>query len=170
MEEQMRQTRFSEADPDFDQDGVTPDGLALNSVATIPLKRMKKSRRAIRAQIRLGLARQMATQTRKRMMRSGAVVLVSYPDSSPRGKVSGGRAMLAVWLAATRAGLAVQPENFPLFLDDLRSGVADVFGVDPSRELVTVMRIGRSSFEPPPSMRLPFDRICSVQDSSSVPG
>jgi hypothetical protein len=69
---------------------------------------------------------------------------------------------MAVWIAATRARLAVQPVFSALATPAGSAGILDLFGADRSLQPVTLLRLGRARTGPPASARLPLDRICVV--------
>lgn len=106
------------------------------------------------------LGRALGGRVRLLVESSSAVVAVSIAGIAPDDYVRGGQAMQSVWIAATAAGLAVQP-IVPLFmfarsereLRDVAGGYADrladarrrlyeLMEIQPDRGFVMVLRLG----------------------------
>jgi len=51
----------------------------------------------------------LADGARKPVAAASAVALISVPATGPHAAVTGGRAVMAAWLEATRCGVAIQP-------------------------------------------------------------
>ena len=51
----------------------------------------------------------LADGARKAVAAASAVALISVPATGPHAAVTGGRAVMAAWLEATRCGVAIQP-------------------------------------------------------------
>ncbi len=162
LRELLRWLRLSRREPDWDEDGFTPETLLLDPLTARLVRWLKRSGRARRAATRLGMASMMGLQAAAAVRKSGALLLLSNQDTSPQGFIRGGRALMRLWLTATRAGLAVQPVHFPLALDSTRPEVLRLFGADRSSHPVTLIRIGYARRPAPPSSRLPLHRICSI--------
>jgi transcriptional regulator with XRE-family HTH domain len=120
--------------------------------------------------------------TRDRVRTSSALVAVTISGTDKRAYVQGGAAVERVWLAATSAGLAVQPSS-PVFIfavedQDYRRLVGEPY-VERLRNLASSFRavanipvdeslvlLLRASYAPPPSVRsarLPLDALMQHQ-------
>ena len=69
--------------------------------------------------------------------------------------------MMALWLAATRAELAVQPAYSVLGVPATHTATVELFDAPPETEVISILRIGRATGAPPRSPRLPLDAICT---------
>ena len=155
--------RLSESEPDWDLDGFTPATLLLDRPTVSLVSWLKRSPRARWAFSKLGISRLMAAQVAAAVKHSGALLLLSSPDASPQGLIAAGRALMAVWLAVTRADLALQPVHFALGNPECRREVQRLFGVPTGSHPASLIRLGRSGGSPPKSERLPLHRICEVR-------
>jgi nitroreductase len=143
-------------------DGFTPTTLALDP-ATARLMRLLRSSPLVRAGAsRAGVVHAMAGQSAAAVERSGALLLLARPVSTVVDRIAGGRAMMAVWLEATRLGLAVQPVSSAVGPESTRAATVDLFGASREDEVVTLLRVGRATGAPPPSPRLPLERLCTL--------
>ncbi len=130
--------------------------------------------------------RALGEPTRERIAAAGAVVVVTAPDRTPAGWIAAGQAVEAVWIAAERAGLAVQPIS-PVFLfaddaDDF-AGLSERYAVDlaelardfrrvvglADEPLALVLRLAEN---PPPSVpsrrRDPAESLNTTVDEAEV--
>jgi nitroreductase len=153
--------RLSGDDVGWNEDGFNPETLQLPAIMRPVLRGAKDHPAARRAATKVGLANAMARDAGRVFRASGAAVLVSNPDRSADGRISAGRAVMAAWLAATRAGLAVQPVNFATDSSVTRDAVAEFAGLPPDSELVVLLRLGWPKRPAPSSPRLPLARICA---------
>lgn len=64
--------------------------------------------------------------------------------------------------AAGEAVVSVQPVFSALATPAGSAGILDLFGAERSLQPVTLLRLARAPAAPPPSPRLPLDRICVV--------
>jgi molybdopterin/thiamine biosynthesis adenylyltransferase len=85
----------------------------------------------------------IARQNERLVCASGALALVTAPDDDPVNAVDAGRTLMALWLAATRLGLSVHPMSATAEAIEVRADLLDVFGCDPSRQPLCVVRLGR---------------------------
>src|SRR4051812_14295633 len=106
---------------------------------------------------RVGIERVLAAHAEQLVRASGAVIVVDWGES-PRDQLLAGRALMAVWLVATRAGWAAHPVSVPPPL----GGAPQVLGTDgrPSGGGVTLIRIGRAG-PVPRSPRRPLDQLAA---------
>jgi len=162
LSELLRWIRLRPEEEEASPDGFTPETLALDPVS-VRLMRLLRSKPLLRAgALRLGLAGTMAQQASATVERTGALLLLTRPAEGAQDRLAAGRAMMAVWLAATEAGLAVQPVSFALGTEATLAATTEMFGIPPGAETVALMRVGRATGAPPPSPRLSLEQICSV--------
>jgi hypothetical protein len=128
---------------------------------------LKRSARARELLPPLGMAKLMGLQAARAIRRSGALLLLSTADESLRSHIAGGRALLRIWLAATRAGVALQPVHFPISRGDLRQDTLARFGLSQESSPVTLVRLGLPTRPAPASDRLPLERICQPSEGAS---
>ncbi len=157
--------RFTRSERERDPDGFTPETLLLDPVSAGVTRWMRQSELARRWVPRLGMARIMGARTASAVRRSGALVLLSTANASVDRSIAGGRALMSVWLAATRAGLALQPVHFPIATPELRDETLRAFGCDTASHPITMVRIGVARRAAPASDRLPLERICTLVES-----
>jgi hypothetical protein len=162
LDELLQWMRLSKQERASDPDGFTPDTLLLDPLTTQLVSCLKRSARLRRLAPKLGMARMLALQAGATLKRSGAILLLTTREPSTQGFISGGRALMRVWLSATAANLAFQPVHFPLSADDLRDEVRRLFGLDSGSHPITVVRIGYARSAAPASERLPLGRIVTV--------
>jgi nitroreductase len=159
--ELLRWTRLTPDEESASLDGLTPQTLALDAKSA-RLMRILRSRPQLRAAgRRLGLPRVMATQLSGTIPHSGALLLLARRVADTQDRIAGGRAMMAVWLAATRAELAVQPAYSVLGVPTTQAATVELFEAPPETEVISILRIGRATDAPPRSRRLPLDAICT---------
>lgn len=164
LQELLRWLRLSRREPDWDQDGFTPETLLLDPLTARLLRWLKRSAQARRVASRIGMPWLMGLKAGAAVRSSGALLLLTSEDRSAQGFIRGGRVLMRLWLTATREALAVQPVHFPLSLDSTRSDALRLFGVGPSSWPIALIRIGYARRQAPPSSRLPLHRICSIRD------
>jgi molybdopterin/thiamine biosynthesis adenylyltransferase/nitroreductase len=163
LDELLEWVRFSERELDWDEDGLPADALGLNPTAKAFLRGLKVSPRLRRNASTTRLAEAMARQATQNVRQSGALLLLAVDESAPRAWVDAGRAMMAIWLAATRAGLALQPVNFPLDVPGAGDSLMAAFGADQGGTPVLLLRTGRPLGPAPPTLRLPMARIVELE-------
>lgn len=159
LDELLQWTRFSEKDLDHDEDGFTADMLGLDAASTALMRQMKRRPGVRRTAARMKLPALMGKLSAGPVRQSAAVLLVTTTSRSPEAYIDAGRAMMGMWLAATREGLAMQPVGWPLDVDELRPMVSALFKASRADEPVLVLRVGRTLTPTPPSPRLPLSRI-----------
>jgi len=159
VDELLEWIRFSRREPDWDADGFTPETLALTGGAKAMLRQMKANPRFRRAAMRAKLPPVLAYLSTGVVKQSAALVLIATRTSSPRAWIDAGRAMMAIWLEATRENLAVQPVSFAIDYDELKPMVIQAFGASMSDQPAIVLRIGRPTRPTPQSPRLPLRRL-----------
>lgn len=102
------------------QAASTGDGLDLETMELRPSERAAFQLAADAATISLlrewGAGRGFKRMTRDAVRTSNAVCLVSTADDRPATRLSAGRAVERLWLAATAHGLAVHPVSAPILL------------------------------------------------------
>jgi len=76
--------------------------------------------------------------------------------------------LLALWLAAANAGLALQPVNFALDSPVTRDAFADLAGAGREADLVALVRIGYATAPAAPSARLPLGQLVDEPAGSAV--
>ncbi len=158
--------RLSRRERERDLDGFTPETLLLDPVSAAILRFMKRSARARRWIPALGMARVMGARTASAVRYSGALALLCSKDRSANGVIAGGRALMSVWLLATRAGLALQPVHFPLATSELCEETLRVFGANAPTHPIAMVRLGIARRAAPASERLPLHRICTLVGSA----
>jgi nitroreductase len=162
LAELLAWVRLSEREPDFDRDGFSPEALGIDPLSARMLGPLKRSARLRALLPRLGMARFMGLQAARALRRSAALLLLATRSADMAARLAGGRALLRVWLAATRSGVALQPVHFPLSRGDLRAAMLARFGLPPEAQPVTLVRLGLPTRAAPISARLPLDRILSL--------
>jgi hypothetical protein len=122
--------------------------------------------------------RALGEVTRARVRSSSALAIVTVADSRPRSYVSGGAAVQQMWLAAERAGLAVQPVSplsvFAIDTSDFTSLVPPPYvtrlqalaarlralaGVDDGEALALVLRLSHAGPPTARSLRIPLQSV-----------
>jgi nitroreductase len=166
--EEVERTRFG---LDFESLGVPP-------VFARIARRLRRSA-LVKVASRLGLGRVMARQMADRLRTAGALCLVTARRGGPAGYVEAGRAMERIWLAATAAGLAVQPHGvLPQYLTKvevepgsflprhaailgaLRGPFDALFPEARAERPAILLRVGRPTAAPARrSVRLPMERL-----------
>jgi nitroreductase len=114
----------------------------------------------------------IARQTERLVCASGGLVLVTAQDDEFASAVDAGRALMALWLVATRLGLNVHPMSATAEVGEVRSDLLDAFGCDSSRRPLCVVRVGRpiGAMQYRSTPRLPLSRILMVDDNGSPAG
>lgn len=85
--------------------------------------------------------------SRKVIATSAAIALVRIPGFTRESTLEGGRAVQRLWLAATKAGLAVQPISAPVFMGlHERFDRRGLYSVDERKELSDILNGLRSHF------------------------
>lgn len=122
----------------------------------------------------------LGAHARTAVSTASALAVVTVPGTAPSDFVAGGSAVERMWLAAHRAGLAVQPVS-PVFIyavDDadfevlggdrhagalrqLQARFADLVGLQPTERLVLVMRLCRAPAPTARSLRVSLDQVLS---------
>ncbi len=142
-------------------DGFTPETLCLDPASRWLVLWLKRSAVLRRALSRLGLARVLGWQAAAGLRASGALALLVAPDASDWAqRVRAGRGLMSTWLAATRAGVGVQPVHFPLALDTARARIMELFGVAGTGHAVALLRLGRVQGPPVRARRRPLESLC----------
>ncbi|HEX8205965.1 MAG TPA: ThiF family adenylyltransferase [Solirubrobacteraceae bacterium] len=159
LDELLDWIRFSERERDYDADGFTPETLGLSPSARRTLRALKMNPKLRSRAVRVNLPALLGYLSTGTVKQSAALVMIATRSSSPRAWTDAGRAMMAIWLEATRANLAVQPVTFGLDEEQLRPVVGTLFGASLSDVPVMVMRIGRPTMATPSARRLPLERI-----------
>jgi hypothetical protein len=156
-EEFFRWVRLDPHDPRYRRDGLareslTPGGFSsLLAPWVLPTARMHALQR-----VRM---HRLVAATQGRLARhSPAICLLAARSHASDDVFGGGRAMMRVWLAATRLGLRVHPITAMMDHDETRGALADLFGVPRQASMVVCFRLG---FGPraPRSSRLPLGEV-----------
>jgi len=139
--------RYSEEHAESTGDGLELKTLEVPAIAG-PVFRWLRPWKRMRFANRFGLSRMFAGYSAKQIVHSGAVGLLTVPQSpraAPRGTANdrmyleGGRALQRVWLAATRENLAFQPLGaVPLFLTKLQFQGPETFLPKHAEQLQTL--------------------------------
>jgi hypothetical protein len=103
--EMMSELRWSAAQA---SDGIDVATLELDSSDRAGLELLSQSR-VVQFLDRHELGDALADTARKAVAAASAVALISVPATGPHAAVTGGRAVMAAWLEATRCGVAIQP-------------------------------------------------------------
>ena len=164
LDELLQWTRFSAKELDYDADGFSAEMLGLDGASTALMRQMKRRPGVRRTAARLKLPALMGKLSAGPVRQSAAVLLLTTTSRSPAAYIDAGRAMMGIWLAATRADLALQPVGWPLDVDELRPMVSALFKASRADEPVLVLRVGRALSPTPPSPRLPLERIINQGD------
>lgn len=107
--------RFGDREAAATNDGLDVATLQLPPGVAGVMHWLRKWPRARAANV-LGFSRAVARQAAAEVRCSGAVGLLSVESAAPEAFVAGGRALLRVWLEATRQGLAFHPTaSLPVF-------------------------------------------------------
>lgn len=166
VDELLAWIRFSRAEPDWEELGFTAESLGFGATTRRLLQTMKGTPPVRRAAMRVNLPALMARQTGTVARSSGAFLYLTTRARGPKPWIDGGRAMMAIWLEATRASLAMQPVTFPLDLDQSRAVVTSSFRASLTDHPVVVMRVGRPTTPTPRSLRLPLEQVVELDGST----
>jgi nitroreductase len=162
LSELMHWMRLSSEEQHRALDGVTAPSLAMGPIPARFIG-MLRSRPRLRERVtRAGLARRMAGEFVKPIPSSGAVLLLARSATNAQDRIAGGQAMMAVWLAATRAGLAAQPAFSALAMPATLDATIELFGMSPGTEPIAALRVGQASGTPPRCPRLPLEAIYNI--------
>jgi len=142
----------------------------------------------MRLGIALGLHRLIALEQRFVYRRAGAYGIVLARGDSPTDWMRVGRLVERIWLAATNAGLSLQPLTGVIFLTigsgteegkrtftldernrlkEARENIARIFGVE-DRTLAFMFRIGRAKPPSAHTSRRPFEQMVDIVNQSGV--
>jgi len=155
-------TRLSAEEERAARDGFTAATLSLDA-GTAQLLKVLRSRPGLRrTAMRFGMAWGMSRMQASAVRNCGALLLLAGRDASPGGLIAAGRGLLRLWLAATRADIAVQPVHFPLSAEPMRTECLRTFGLPADRHPVTMLRLGYARRPAPRSDRLALERFCAV--------
>jgi len=154
-------TRFTDAEQRRAKDGFTPQTLGIDPLTAAVLRGLRSSSLLRAGARRAGLAQAMAAVAASAFVHCGGALAICTDDLSPKGLISSGRAMMAIWIELTRSNLAVQPVFFPLGTPAHRRDVRNLFGVS-SGDVVALLRIGVPTRAATRSPRLALDTICEV--------
>ena len=146
--------------------GFTAAGMKIEGPALWMFKTMRARPLLLRGATRSGLAATMGRSVGEPLEYSSVVLLLSVRDTSAHARIDAGRALMAVWLEATRRGLSVQPVSVPLLVDTVREPTLELFGAAGAGEPMMLLRLGKAPTAPPPSLRLPLHAICGVDRST----
>lgn len=162
VHELLEWTRLSRAEEQDSRDGFTAATLCLDA-GTVQLLKALRCRPALRRRaMQFGIASAMSRMQASSVRSCGALLLLGTGDDSPGGRIAAGRGLLRAWLAATRAGVAVQPVHFPLSTEPMRAECLKAFGLSEGQHPVTMLRAGLARRVAPRSDRLALDRFCAV--------
>ena len=164
LEELLSWIHLDRRTPGYAEDGFTPATLRLAPPVAAAMRLLKRSAFARRLAVRMRLPDLMAADARATLRASGAVFALSSCDRTPSGRVESGRALMALWLAATKAGLALQPINFALDSPLTRDSFADLAEVGRDADLVALVRVGYATTAAAPSSRLALDRLMGATE------
>lgn len=130
------------------RDGLPLESLSLGRVrsAVAPLVFPPNRMRLL---ARVGLHRPMAAIQARLVKRAPVFGLLTGPSDTAAGHFTGGRALLRVWLAATRENLRVHPMTAPMDHQETRVGLADTFGIPHHAPMVACFRLGYGPLGPP---------------------
>jgi len=159
LQEALGWLRFSAREEDWAPDGSTPKELGLGFAATALLRAAQVDAGVRAVGGRLGLQRLIARRAAARVDRCGALIVLAA-DRSVVGQLAAGRAMMAIWLAATRANLAVQPLTV-CGESGVQGELKKACGFSARQEVVVAMRLGGAE-SVGEARRLPLERICAV--------
>ena len=142
-----------------------PDGLAADAMGFGPalgwalegMRRGGPGARSIGA--RAGVPAAMGRSTRRGVEASGLLIALVDEERSSGGRLVAGRAMMAAWLAAVRAGLAAQPISDALPFPDRVAELRSLFGVAGAGVPFVVLRLGYAARPAPRSGRRPLDKV-----------
>src|SRR5215218_1130662 len=143
LEEEARWWRLGDGDRVTDPVGLSPAELGIPRMHVAAARRWPAMTPALAARQR--------RRSASLIDRSGAALLLQVAGSGSLDWLQAGRAMMAIWLAATRAGFAVQPLRIPL-----RDGpaIGSLFETDGDAPAPVLLRIGYQTRLPAPSSRL----------------
>lgn len=159
FDEFLHWTRFSKKERDWDPDGFTAEGLGLSPTAAGMLRQMKRNPRVRQAAQKAYLPALMGYFSAGVVKDSAGLVMIATRTNSPRAWIEAGRAMMAIWLEATKASLAVQPIGGIVDIEPLKPLVIQQFGASLSDNPVLILRMGRAISPTPASPRLPLRRL-----------
>ncbi len=145
------------------RDGMPPATMGMGSVPARFMGMLRARPRLRAGATRAGLPRGMAGELVKPIMDSGAVVMLARPATNAQDRIAGGQAMMAVWLAATRAGLVCQPAFSALAVPATLAATVELFELSPDTEPIAVLRVGRAIGTPPRTARLALEEICTIE-------
>ena len=145
--------RLSPTHPCHDRDGLTLRSLSLGRLQSLAAPRLFPPG-AMSVLRRLRVHRLLARTQGGLARRTPTFGLLVAPSGAPVDLFAGGRAMLRMWLLATRLGLRVHPMTAAMDHDDTRLALSDSFGLSGDVPLVLCFRLGYGP-SGPRSPRLP---------------
>lgn len=115
---------------------------------------------------RFGLVRALGGQLLGNVDRCGALLLLTGAADG-NGDVNAGRALMEIWLAATRAGVSVQPLSVTQIARERRSRVSAAFGLADVSQARVALRMGyaRAAMQSP---KLPLEGIVRSSEPDEV--
>jgi len=152
-----RLLRMSHRDPAYWRDGLTLQTLARGRFRAMS-RRIALIPGVMRLMVSVGLHHLAASTQQRLMLRSSAIGLLVAPSTEPADIFMGGRAMLRVWLRATRQGLRVHPMTAALDHQSTREALSAVFGARDGEAPMVALRLGYGHAAPQ-SPRLPADEV-----------
>lgn len=148
--------RLSRSDPNYRRDGLSAEHMALSAFEAA-------GARAAMGNLfphldRIGVARPLISESAK-VKSAAAIGLFHRPADEPEFET--GRRFYRVWLESERCGLALCPMSVLADVSEAASTLTREYGVDLSRKLVTVFRLGArpNSYVQPPRARLPAHEL-----------
>lgn len=162
LSELLHWMRLSPGEQSAALDGVTAPTLAMGPIPARFMGMLRSRPRLRVGATRAGLPRGMAGELVKPIPSSGAVLMLARSATNAQDRIAGGQAMMAVWLAATRAGLAAQPAFSALAVPATLAATCELFEMSPDTEPIAVLRVGRASGTQPRCPRLPLEEIYTI--------
>lgn len=145
----------------------TPTGLTAEAlgVSERSLNRIRRSAQAWTAPRARRDAAPLRAHRRLFLDSGAALALAAPPGRVDELRI--GRAIMAVWLAATRAGLAVHPLSWSSLEEPAVHAVRETFGLTADLNLVLLFRLGYGTRIAPQSPRLPLASVCAPADGTN---
>lgn len=156
--ELWRWLRLNPRDPAYRRDGLTADAMLL-STAERAAARVLMRPGVFRILQRTGLGRALVAESRATRTAAGFICFCPAVDATD---YEVGRRLYRLWLAATRAGLALAPMSAIADHPPSRAVIEARLALGGGRRLVQIFRAGSIDRQPPMSPRLPVEELLIV--------
>jgi ThiF family len=142
-------------------DGISTRALGCGALERGGLAVLRANSPIASAATRLGIVSAALARRAKTLSSGGTLVLLSGPLGTTPQRIESGRGLMALWLEATRRGLAVQP-LVDVLHTQAESPLLDLFAAGHSDPAVALVRLGYPIGPVQLSPRRPLDAVMTI--------